>query len=355
MMQAPIILLAAYVLSQALSPSSATAQEINVMQTPRGTHYVLGGTGKDAKPAPTLFIIGNPMAMLEKENMRYLLETGEALAKHGWVYVVLDPACEGHDLKPGQPSSLGGWAIHAKANEDFLGPYLRNCIDVLDHLIAAGITDAQQVAVQGVSRGGFCALHFAAREPRIKAVVGISPVTNPLALKEFAGVTAEQVAGISLDQTLEPLAGRPVWISIGNADDRVSTDDCIAFSRRLVATTRKLHPQMNLFPVQLHVGMSAGHHSLDDAYASAAAFLLKTFPPLRSPILNSDETSQSPRGCHSHARFTQSSDRPHPRARRECSAHAGCLHRRLPTRELRSNSRSHRGNHPGSRRARVSR
>ncbi len=279
LMQVPILplALATCILLQSLSPSPATARDIKVTQTPRGTHYALG-TEKYAKPAPTLFIIGNPMAMLEKENMRYLLETGEALAKKGWVYAVLDPACEGHDLKPGQPSSLSGWAIHAKAKEDFLGPYLRNCIDVLDHLIAEGVTDPQQVAVQGVSRGGFCALHFAAREPRIKAVVGISPVSNPLALKEFAGVTAEQVAYISLDQVLEPLAGRTVWISIGNTDDRVSTDDCITFSRRLVATTRKLNPQLTLIPVHLRVGVSAGHRSPDDAYALAADFLLKTFP-----------------------------------------------------------------------------
>jgi dienelactone hydrolase len=278
-MKASVVLLAACLALLWLLPSSAGAAELKLkmLQTPGGTHYGISSE-KLAKPAPTLFIIGNPIAMLEKESMRYLLETGEALAKRGWIYVVLDPACEGHDLKAGQPSSLGGWAIHAKKNEDFLGPYVQNCMDVLDHLIAEGITDAQRVAVEGVSRGGFCALHFAAREPRIKAVLGISPVTNPLALKEFAGVTAEQVKGISLDQVLEPLVGRTVWISIGNSDDRVSTDDCIAFSRRLVATTRRLQPQLNLFPVHLHVGMSAGHRSTDDAYASAADFLLKTFP-----------------------------------------------------------------------------
>ena len=137
--------------------------------------------------------------------------------------------------------------------------------------------------MQGVSRGGFCALHFAAREPRIKTVVGISPVTNPLALKEFAGVTADQITAISLDHALEPLAGRTVWISIGNTDDRVSTDDCIAFTRRLVATTQKRHPQTSLFPVHLHVGMSAGHRSPDDAYTSAADFLLKTLPSPQTP------------------------------------------------------------------------
>ena len=254
-----------------------TAADLREMQTPRGTHYGIWGD-KPAKPAPTLFIIGNPISVMGRENMSYLLATGKALAKQGWVYVVLDPACEGYDLKQGQPSSLAGWAIHAKKGEDFLGPYLRNCGDVLDHLIAEGFTDAKRVAVQGVSRGGFCALHFAASDPRIKVVVGISPVTNPLALTEFAGVTANQVVGFSLEHVLEPLAGRAVWISIGNSDDRVSTDDCIAFTRKLVATTRRLQPNLNLVPVHLHVGVSAGHRSTDDAYSSAADFLLKALP-----------------------------------------------------------------------------
>jgi dienelactone hydrolase len=159
-----------------------------------------------------------------------------------------------------------------------MGPYVQGCRVVLDHLIAAGVTDAERIAVQGVSRGGFCAFHFAAREPRIRAVVGISPVTNPLALTELAGVTASQVAPFSLDAVLEKLVARPVWMSIGNSDNRVSTDECIGFTRRLVAASHRLQPKLNLIPVQLHVGVSAGHRSPDDAYASAAEFLIALFP-----------------------------------------------------------------------------
>jgi dienelactone hydrolase len=273
-MKAPIALLAALIAFRAVSVAAA---EPHVKQTPRGTHYAISAD-KPPQPAPTLFIIGNPISMMGQENMRYLYETGKVLAKHGWIYVVLDPANEGYDAKEGHPSSLTGWASHAKKGEDFMGPYVRKCVDVLDHLIAEGVTDARRVVVQGVSRGGFCALHFAAREPRIQAVVAISPVTNPLALTEFAGVTPAQVAEISLDHTLEKLSGRTVWISIGNSDDRVSTDDCIQFSRRLVATTRTLQPKLNLIPVHLKIGVSAGHRSLDDAYVSAADFLLARFP-----------------------------------------------------------------------------
>jgi dienelactone hydrolase len=273
-MKVPLSLCAALFSFQTIATHAA---DLLQSQTPRGTHFAIS-SHPSASPAPTLFIIGNPISAMGQETMRYLIGTGEVLAKQGWRYVLLDPACEGHDVKEGQPSSLSGWATHAKNGHDFMGPYVRNCIDVLDHLIAEGITDGRQVAVQGVSRGGFCALHFAAREPRIQAVVGISPVTNPLALKEFNGVTAAQVAGFSLDDILEKMVGRPVWISIGNADDRVSSEDCIGFTRRLVATTQRLQPKLNLIPVHLHVGVSAGHRSPDDAYAAAADFLLARFP-----------------------------------------------------------------------------
>ena len=109
----------------------------------------------------------------------------------------------------------------------------------------------------------------------------MSPVTNPLALKEFKdkGVTEAEVAGLRLDDgVLEKLAGRTLWITIGNTDDRVSTDDCIALTRRLVSATRRLQPKLDLIPVHLRIGMSAGHRTPDDGYPSAAEFLLARFP-----------------------------------------------------------------------------
>jgi dienelactone hydrolase len=247
------------------------------LQTPGGTHYGIS-SDKPVAPAPTLFIIANPIRAMAEENMRALRSTGDALSRHGWIYVVLDPACEGDDQKPGQPSGLAGWAIRARQGDDFLRPYLRNCGDVLDHLIQEGFTDPQRIAVQGVSRGGFCALHLAAQNVRIKAVIGISPVTNPLALAEFARVTPGEMVDFSLDRQLEKLAGRTVWISIGNTDDRVSTDDCIGFTRRLVATTRKLKPDLKLVPVHLQVRAALGHHAPDDAFSSAADFLRAALP-----------------------------------------------------------------------------
>ena len=276
----PLIFLCVFLFFAVKISAADSPPKLRIMETKRGTHYAIGAE-KPARPAPTLFIIAGPMTAVAADKARFFIATGDALAKQGWIFVVLDPACEGFALRPGEPSSLAGWAARVKKGAEFFPAYVEGCRDVLDHLVAEGFTDSQRVVVQGVSRGGFCALQFAAAEPRIQAVIGIAPVTNPLALSEFAGVTAEQAAAISLDRHLEILAGRAVWMSIGNTDDRVSTDDCIGFARRLVATTRRLQPELKIIPVHLHVAASLGHSAPDGAYSAAAEFLLKQVPAPR--------------------------------------------------------------------------
>jgi hypothetical protein len=102
-------IMAAFFAFQAFS----MAAELRLKQTPHGTHYGIVADHPGG-PAPTLFIIGNPISMMNQANMRYLHVTGEVLAKHGWIYVMLDPACEGFNAKGGEPSGLYDWAAHAK-------------------------------------------------------------------------------------------------------------------------------------------------------------------------------------------------------------------------------------------------
>jgi dienelactone hydrolase len=244
------------------------------MKTRAGTHFGLFRE-KPSVPAPTLFILASGIDEAGTEAGRLYTETGRELAKDGWIYVVLDPPCHGYDQKAGEPSALAGWAYRVKTGQDLMGPFVRGCIDVLDYLIAEGYTDPMRVAASGNSRGGFCALHFAAAEPRIRVVTAISPVTNPLALSEFVGVTQEQVAAISIDSLADRLAGRTIWLSIGNDDKRVSTDDCISLSRKLVAATRRLKPDLKTVPVELIIGPSFDHHAIGDATLLEAEFLRK--------------------------------------------------------------------------------
>lgn len=68
------------------------------------------------------------------------------------------------------------------------------------------------------------------------------------------------------------LAGRPVWISIGNRDRRVDTDRCITFTRAVVAATP---PEVKLVPLHLLVLPTDNHRQTDQAHEQAAA------PPAR--------------------------------------------------------------------------
>lgn len=252
--------------------TTATAPPMRLLVTPGGARFGLFGE-KPAAPAPTLFVFASTIDALEADGGRINAATGVELAREGWLYVTLDVPCHGADRVEGQPTELEGWAHRVKTGEDLFDPFARRCSEVLDQLIAEGYTDPERVAATGTSRGGLTALHFAAAEPRVKAVTAISPVTDPLALREFEGVTADQVRSITAGSLVPKLAGRPVGITMGNDDARVDTDACIAFTRALVATARRQDANQPVVPVELVIGPAAGHTNIAGAYSIAARFI----------------------------------------------------------------------------------
>lgn len=268
-----LVLMLAPLTVQAAEPAAEPAMQI--IKTPKGTRLGLFGT-KPAAPAPTLFVFAAGVDDMDKN--RFYAHTGKRLAEQGWIYVTLDPPCHEADILADEPAGLGGWAHRVKNGQNLMQPFVERCVDALNYLIVEGFTDPAQVAATGTSRGGFCALHFAAGEPRVRAVAAVSPVTNLLALREFAELTQEQVGPWGISALSEKLAGRAVWLSVGNDDQRVSTDDCVTLARALVAQSRKQKPDLKVVPVELLVGPSDGHHALDGAYDLAAVFIQKWSP-----------------------------------------------------------------------------
>ena len=74
------------------------------------------------------------------------------------------------------------------------------------------------------------------------------------------------------------LADRPIWVVIGNQDERVSTDRAIAFTRDVarVAGNRK-RPAL----VELHVTTTPGHSTPAAAHDDAAAWVVGTMARLK--------------------------------------------------------------------------
>ena len=148
--------------------------------------------------------------------------------KRGIISVILDEPGTGEDTRPNEDpaNSLKAWRSCLDRGEDFTGAFNSYARSVLDYVVKEGYADPDRVAIWGCSRDGYLAFHLAAVEPPgSKAIVANSPVTDLLALREFSGTTHDKEAeALALIHLAPALAGRAVWIDIGNNDRRVDSD-----------------------------------------------------------------------------------------------------------------------------------
>jgi predicted esterase len=104
-------------------------------------------------------------------------------------------------------------------------------------------------------------------------------VTELLALTEFRGLDENPtVKASSLQPSIKRLASRPVWIWIGDDDERVGTDHAIAFARKLSAVSKA---EANPAKVELHVVPAKGHTVTPAAHDAAAEWIAAAMPGLR--------------------------------------------------------------------------
>jgi hypothetical protein len=117
------------------------------------------------------------------------------------------------------------------------------------------------------------ALNWAAEEPRVGWAAAFAPVSDLLVVTEFRGLEKNPLTrSLALVEHANKLAGRPVWVCIGNNDARVGTDQLIAFTRKVVETS--LADKKRAL-VELHVMPSIGHSIHDTAHEEVAAWLTR--------------------------------------------------------------------------------
>lgn len=224
------------------------------------------------KPAPTLLLFA--MAGADTLCTEPYCRVGRLLHAQGWNVVSLDLPCHGDDRRAGEPTELAGWAARAANGEDFVAAFQMRVEAVVKHLVAEGVIDPACIAAAGTSRGGFMAFHAAAANPLIRAVAAFGPVTDLIALNEFAGQEENPlVKRLALANAAEALADRAAWITIGNADARVGTDKAVAFAGalKIAALAQNLTPR-----VTLRVLPTPGHSSFSEWHDEAANWLLNT-------------------------------------------------------------------------------
>jgi hypothetical protein len=160
------------------------------------------------------------------------------------------------------------------AGRDPFARFVEDGRGVIDECIRRGIAKAGRIVVCGNSRSGYCALRLAAADSRVSAVAGLAPVTDWRELREFSAVRERPaVAALALENFAGALAGRPVYLALGNADRRVST----AAYARLVQRLSELEAARGLTTSELClliVDDSPGHTLADRWSAEAARFLI---------------------------------------------------------------------------------
>ncbi|MGE0605870.1 MAG: alpha/beta hydrolase family protein [Pirellulales bacterium] len=255
-----------------LSPL-ATAGEVAILTTPAGLRFGLEGAKPD-KPAPTLLVLGSSIEATLGNDVYNKI--GRLAAEQGWISVGIDLPCHGQEHHEGTPEGLSGWAARLQQGQDFMAEHVARCKALVDYLIEQGYADPERIAVAGTSRGGFSALHYAAADPRVRCTVAFAPVADLTILREFAGLDEHELTrSLDLSRQSAALAERPLWICIGNNDERVGTDSIISFSREVTAAAVRLQIPPD---TELHVMTSRGHTIHPTAHDEAAAWLLRQVP-----------------------------------------------------------------------------
>lgn len=157
----------------------------------------------------------------------------------------------GHGTELDHREAMSTWAN----NPTVLLPFFSSVCKLLDHLVNTKVAEKGKIALMGLSRGAFVALHVAADSSHVSAVCGFAPLTTLSTLAEFQEALTPKE--LDLSSKVPALASKKIRFYMGNRDVRVSTDCCYALFRLLVEESFTQGHRTP--PVELFLFPSIGH------------------------------------------------------------------------------------------------
>jgi len=137
-------------------------------------------------------------------------------------------------------SGISGLAARVAAGEKPFDLFVAEGRAVIDACIRRGLAGEGRVVVAGVSRGGYCALRLAAADTRVAAVAALAPATDWAEVTEFTAWKHDPaVMALALPRFADQLAGRRIYVAIGNHDLRTGTDACTRFVLAVAEAERR--------------------------------------------------------------------------------------------------------------------
>lgn len=191
----------------------------------------------------------------------------------GYRAASFDLPCHGDREVPGQPRGIAGFCAEWTRGNDVFAGFVDEGRAVIDALIERKLAEPGRIFVSGTSRGGYCALRLMAADERIAAAAAFSPVTDWRLLKEFAEIRdAPEIADLALTRFAASVAGRAVWLAIGNSDARVGTDACLRFAEAVLRAEAEEEISSSRFV--LHVVQEQDHQLSGDWRRRGGEYLL---------------------------------------------------------------------------------
>lgn len=173
--------------------------------------------------------------------------------------------------------AMRNWARTAQEGSNPILGFAETASQAIDTLIAMNLLDPTKVAVGGLSRGGFAALHVAALNKNVKHILGFAPLTNPFRLHEYQGLeTRDYLQRFCASSLIPDLLGKNVRFFIGNRDERVSTRACFDFVEEL--SQANYQAGHRVAPVECYITPSIGHQGHGTApstFAAGASWIAK--------------------------------------------------------------------------------
>ena len=216
---------------------------VHTHRTPAGTEYYILGT-----PAPgrqrVLLTLSNhdPATTHDDLATPYYTQAAIYLRRLGYLVVGVDAPSHGSQIiDPVNDVGLPGWAWRLRNGMDFVTEHNKRLHNVVSDLIAKGITAPGMIAVQGTSRGGFLAYHYAIHDDRVACALGFSPVTVLEVTPWFAPIAdnplVKQLTLSNPDRVTE-IMSRPQFVVIGDRDTLVSNVAAHAWSQQVSDAAR---------------------------------------------------------------------------------------------------------------------
>ncbi|WP_135556991.1 alpha/beta hydrolase family protein [Paenibacillus cymbidii] len=198
--------------------------------------------------------------------------TADTFLLHGHCVLSFDTPCHGERTKPYGEHIEGLCAALLKGDDPF-ERFIEDAGTVIDDCIRRGVVKDDQIVVCGASRGGYLALRLLAADARVGRAAAFAPVTDWQYLREFAAVKdTETVGAQNLLRYMDELAGKPIFMAIGNHDLRVSTFSCCKLHVELAAHNASRGHEESL--IEFFVTDDAGHTMGDLWYHKGTQFLL---------------------------------------------------------------------------------